>query len=361
MKTLHLYLTRQVLAALVMSVAVFTFVLLLGNVLKEIMALLVNRQATLAVVGQAIALLIPWVLVFALPMGLLTATLLVFGRFSADQELTAARASGISLVALVTPVLLLGAVLSGLSAWFNLQVAPECRVAYKQLLSDLGLETTTGLLSENQFVKDFPGFIIYVGRASETRLKNVVIYRLETNAPLPRLEGSDSPPGQGLAPPPSADSTNPAPRVTAILSAPVARVTINPTNRQYVLLMPEAELVYMETWQPIRLEDYELPLPVRRATVVGRDLKLSEMTFRQLLAEYYEHRRLGIDPTPAAVQLHRQVAFSFACLGFTLVGIPLGIRAHRRETSAGVGLALVLNAYRRFGAIVAEKVNLFKW
>jgi len=340
MKTLHLYLTRQVLAALVMSVAVFTFVLLLGNMLREIMALLVNRQATLALVAQAIALLIPWVLVYALPMGLLTATLLVFGRFSADQELTAARASGISLVSLVSPVLLLSAVLSGLSAWFNLQVAPECRVAYKQLLSGLGLETATGLLAENQFVKDFSDLIIYVGRASETRLKNVVIYCLETNPPLPRPQGKAPPPGQRATPAPSAASTKPAPRVTTIISAPVATVAINPTNRQYVLLMPEVEVVYMETWQPIRLSDCELPL--RRSSVASQDLKLSEMTFRQLLAQYYEQRRVGVDPTPVAVQLHREVAFSFACLGFTLVGIPLGIRAHRRETSAGVGLALLL-------------------
>ena len=196
MKTLHRYLLREVLATLVLTVGVFTAVLLMGNAMKEVLALVVRGQASLMGVGKAFVLLIPFVISFSLPMGLLTAMLLVFGRFSADQELTAARAGGVSLVSLVAPVLLLAVVFSGLCAWINLSIAPRCRTAYKELVYDLALSNPAKLLSANTFISEVPGYVIYIGELEQGtderrwEMKRILLNRIENGELIQRTRAA---------------------------------------------------------------------------------------------------------------------------------------------------------------------------
>lgn len=341
MKTLHLYLTRQVLATLAMTVTVLTFVLLLGNVLREILSLLVSGQATIGLVLQAVALLVPWVLAFALPMGLLTATLLVFGRFSADQELTAIRAGGVSLVALVTPVLLLSAGLSGISALVNLQVAPQCRVAYRNLLFHIGLERSTSLIMEDRYLDDFPGYIVYVARKSGTNLQRVEVLGLDAEGKM----------------------TNRTHAARATVESDVA-------NSRMVLRLYEVQRYDLVNFSSVdELGELSQTLTNKQPALPTLSVPLSDLTFGQLWRKLRELDQLSIQAKaiphatadqlreqkrqletvkadltmPVLVQIHRQVALSFGCIGFTLIGIPLGIRAHRRETSAGVAMALILS------------------
>ncbi len=334
MKTLHLYLTRQVLATLFMTVAVFTFVLLLGNALREILVLLINRQATLGGVAEAIGLLIPFVWVFALPMGMLTAALLVFGRFSADQELTAVRSSGISLLALVTPILVLSLALCGVSAWINMDVAPRCRVAYKSLIYHMELKLSSAVLPEGRWLKD-PSDMIFVRKNDGHTLYDIQIDQLDTNQ-----------------------------AVKMMMWAP--RGSLEITNQQAILHLFEVHMIE-RGGQITDLATYDHPLEFKALSEKEEKPSVSDMTFKQLQEELGNLDRNFSQPTPRTldsaalrkwkqeleqqkqnmttpvlVQIHRQVAFSFACFGFTLIGIPLGIRAHRRETNIGVAMALVL-------------------
>lgn len=468
LKTLQLYLTRQVLLTLLMTVAVFAFVLLLGNVLKEIIALLVNRQATLGVVVKAIGLLIPFVLVFALPMGMLTATLLTFGRFSADQELTAARANGVSLLALVWPVLLLSVALSGLCAWINLDFSQQCRVAYKNLLFNLGQRQPLAFLPEGRFT-EMPGksgatnYIVYVGKKNGVQVSDIMMSAItktqtqtqvvlfvraltgtlelnnsnttmslfltnvwtanyHTLSPLffqedfirvnefvANLREHTNVLSQflwdrfGIAARESLADTNASPasflpilvtELNKILAGPsiyseerfqkvaladetqqlLKKPPTNDNNQLNRLLLEDAypldiQKSLKDEWQTQTFEEsppvlFNLPSPNLSGSSVG----YSDWTFRQLLAEKKrleslpfqhssptkltaEQMHQEIEQTrglrsnmlqPITVQLHRQVAFSFACIGFTLVGIPLGIRTQRRETSVGIGIAILL-------------------
>ena len=82
MRTLHAYIFREVFVTLLMTVLVFTSILLLGTALKDVVVLLVSGTLTLADAFKALLLLIPYVWAYALPMGMLTAALLTFGRLS---------------------------------------------------------------------------------------------------------------------------------------------------------------------------------------------------------------------------------------------------------------------------------------
>ena len=172
MNTLKRYLLRQVIATLVMTVAVFTSVLLLGNALTELLPFLVNQQVTFGLLAQAVGLLIPFVGAFALPIGMMPAALLVFGRFSADQELTAARASGLSLLSLILPILALSLLLCAVSAWVNLDIAPRCRVAYNNLRDSLRAVVLTQLqLPEGRPVRLPVGFRASLAMGGRGRLR----------------------------------------------------------------------------------------------------------------------------------------------------------------------------------------------
>ena len=342
------------LAALLLTVAVFAFVVLLLNILKDVLPLVFGGHVSLWLVLKAIGLLMPFAVVYALPMGFITATLLVFGRFSADQELTAARAGGVSLLSLVSPVLLLSLFCCGLSAWFNLDLGPRSRVAFIDLKYDLIGNLANAQVPEGQFVKDFPGFIFYADKNRDGEMEGIKIWRLS--------EGTNT------------DAFIWASRGRFKPDRALNQLFIDLSDVRIVQLGPHGNNIHSAAFVPLNLS----------TNLTGRRLskpKISDMTFVQLREKSRELAQLdfsngtnaaaslkqmdltlGTNASPAEVgalvqqaekyrrktmgevqvAMHFEVAFSFACFAFVLVGIPLGIRVHRRETNIGIFVALLL-------------------
>jgi lipopolysaccharide export system permease protein len=270
---------------------------------------------------------------------MLTATLLVFGRFSADQELTAARASGVSLMSLIMPVLLLSLFCCTLAAWFNMDVGPRCRVAYLGLIQDIKKEIVNSQLPAGRFITDFKGYIFYVEKNDNGKLKNVMIYRLadETNvdttlrAPSGQLS-PDRANNQLILDLVDAHSVSTGEHGDVIQYFPTLTLNLSTTNAASNRVNEPGinDMTFLQLRQKLRvLENLRVPI----GTNAPAALKAQMAALRLGKADFTE---------PVRVAMNRQVAFSFACFGFTLVGIPLGIRVHRRETNIGIAIALVL-------------------
>lgn len=342
MKTLHKYLVGQVLATLLLAVSVFAFVVLLLNVLRDVLPLLFSGHIGFWLLLKAIGLLIPFACIYALPMGFITATLLVFGRFSADQELTAARAGGVSLLSLIWPVLLLSLLCCGLSAWFNMEIGPLARVAFLNLKSDFVADMANAQIPEGRYIRDFPGYIFYTEKNDGGELKNVLIYRLQ-------------------------DKTN----VDTTIYAERGRLSsLRGTNQLVITLFDGYTVTVSKKGAPWINSFSEWPLNFSPDSVTNRVTKpkISNMTFPELQEELRNLENLnlpaiGTNSTaelrtelglmqhqkkdslePVLVTMHFQIAFAFACFSFALIGIPLGIRVHRRETNIGILMALILVA-----------------
>jgi len=95
---------------------------------------------------------------------------------ASDRELIAMKACGISLWQVIQSPVLIAALLSLVCIYINCNLAPNSHYARRTVLGKLGVETPLSLLDEGRFIRDFPGFTIYIARKDGNRVSDIVIY-----------------------------------------------------------------------------------------------------------------------------------------------------------------------------------------
>jgi lipopolysaccharide export LptBFGC system permease protein LptF len=118
--TLHRYIFREIFRVFVLAVIALTLILSLGSILRPIQEYGVGPQQVIYLIGY----FLPITLTFVLPMAALFATALVYGRFAADNELDACRASGVPLMTLVYPGLALAIMVAIANLILSFHVMP---------------------------------------------------------------------------------------------------------------------------------------------------------------------------------------------------------------------------------------------
>jgi len=263
---------------------------------------------------------------------------LIFGRMSADNEITAMRACGMSLGQVVAPVILVAAVASVCCLYLNANIAPWCRFQFKTMFVRLGSQRPMALIEEGTYVRDFPGYVIYAAKKKGNILEDVMIYQLD-------------------------ESNN----VSSSMRAQKGIVSSKPEEHKLLLDLYNVRDAWHDTKEPtnvhkirsdIIVERYPIEMDLSRALRQARATRqLGDLVFSELMDEIRELRAHGIYPAAALMEAHQRVAGAVACLAFTLLGIPLGIKTSRRETSIGIALSLGLALIFYFMTILANTLK----
>ena len=321
MRIIDRYITRQLVVNLLFAIVVLSFVLVIGNIFRKLLPLLVNHDLPVEYLVGFVAYVLPFSLIFTIPWGLLTAVLLVFGRLSADNELTALRSNGVSIGRICIPLVVIALACTALSLWLNVQVAPAAQEEMRSTVFNLATRNPMALFGSDQVIDQFPGRKIYVGKKEGNKLENITVFEMNEKALPVKVTYART----GML---EADLAN----KQILMHLYGARYQERDSKDPFNLHKIRDGINMVEGTLPISLEelyDKEKKRPSRSALSI-------EQLLEQLKSENTRER------SASRTEINKRFSFPFACVAFAIIGVPLGVTAHRRETSIGFAMGLIV-------------------
>jgi len=333
MKIIDRYLSGQVVVTTLFGVVVLSLVLVLGNLFKEVLDLIINHDVPINYVLLFMAYVLPFSLTFTIPWGFLTALLLIFGRLSADNELIALRANGVSMHRLCVPVFIMAVALTSICFWINIDVAPKAEQAMGQMIFRIATSNPMAMFTADETIDQFPDRRIYIGGKDGDEMDNILVFELNDSDALVKVVQ--------------------AKRGTLTSDAENRRLNLKLFDAVFEQRAEEDPKDITKIRQGIVMQEGVFPLTLDalyEEAEVGR--RLSSLTLAQLgeaLQAEENNRRLEMK-----VEFNKRFSASLACLAFAMVAIPLGITAHRKETSIGFAISLAIAFFYFFFIIIAD-------
>ena len=334
-RILSFYIIREIASLFLLGITVFTLVLLMGRLIK-LTELVVSRGVPLADVVSMIMYLMPSFLVFTIPMAFLLAVLLAFGRLSADNEITIIKASGISLVQIMPPVLFCALVAALLALSASLVGVPWGNSAFKELTFRVLKQNASATIREKVFWDEIPGVVLYTDQYDDRlqTLKGVLIH----------------------------DGRNPDRPMTIFAKQGV--VTVGSGRQALQLLLSDGSIHAAGKGVEYRLVHFgEYIMSVGgEGGVAGISLNEFDMGVAELQNKIANPATAPRMRLKMLSELHSRFAFPFASLVFAFIAVPLGIQNRRSGKSAGfsvsIGILLAYYLMLAFVRALAEKGSI---
>jgi lipopolysaccharide export system permease protein len=326
---LNRYVAAGFLLVFGVSVAVFVFVMGIGSMIRVID--LVARGVPAAALGRYFLLSFPFILQYAIPMSVMTATLLLVTRLSLDGEISAMKACGMSLWQIVAPVIVASIAIAALSAYVSNWVSPRSRTAQREVLASFTGSDPLLLIEQGRWIREFPGLMIYIGGKRGTNLSEIVIYQHDEQTMRSSIRARSG--TVGVSP----DGRE--------LWVDLRDVRMEQPDRKDPRNPSKTQIMVAESY-PHRIDVAKMQKKAGQQRKKAGDMTLDELVagiadpgvqFAGLPpAEVYRERMKHL------IEAHSRMAMSMSCFAMTLIGIPLGMRSRRRESSLGVLVSLIV-------------------
>ena len=311
------YLLKEFAGPFLLSLLVSTMILATGHIV-QIADLIINKGVSAFYILHLFLLLIPWLLTFTIPISVLSATLLAFGRLASDNEIIALKASGVGLYRIVAPVVIIGLIISLFCVPLNDKILPESGYNSRKLIKEIGIRNPLALLEPGVFIKGFEDYVIFIYSISGNKLKNIRIYQPQEGRPTRTIVAEEG-------------------EITPIPEENIIKFKLKHGSADESLPQdPEHfyKLVFETYYMTLNLKDTLHPEKIEK--------KPREMSITELRKEIKKLKKDDIDTTPLYIEIHNKIALAFSNLVFVLIGIPIALRMHRREKSINFGLTMLL-------------------
>jgi lipopolysaccharide export system permease protein len=345
-RIIHRYILKEISLVFGISLVTFTFILLVAKIFT-FTDLVVNKGVSPVVLVYLIGYKLPYFFVFTFPMSTLMAILVTFLRLSQDHEITALKASGVSLTQILPPVLLLSLFAHITTTFMAVYLMPQGNRAFKGLIHKLGQQSAYVGITPRIFIDDFKGMVLYVNSmdTSGRNLEKIFI----------------------------ADERDP--ELSHAIMAQRGVVLGNAESKGLALRLIDGEIHYdsknLKSTDTVQFKTYELTLDLSQFGNAGgpRELGESEMPLKELWQRIKTAEVGNVKYNMLVMELHEKFAVPFSCLILGFIGLSLAVQSRAYGYSAGVAIALgiflvyyiLLSAAKSFGESAAVPPALGIW
>ncbi len=311
MKLLDRYIFSEIFKVFVLGFTALMAIFILEKV-NFISKIILDSDVTLKELALLIAYISPAFMTLTLPLAVLLASLVTFSHLSADQEITAMRACGVSFYRILVPVGAFGILVFAFASYLSIEVQHSTNDKYMDFLTSLAGRKAHSQIGEGVFHDRLPNTVIFVNerKPDSNALKRVFIYDMQ-------------------------DKQNPR-LITA------ASGELSPGTGDMVLKLNNGS-IYSGGKESFRLINYgEYQLFFDAGGSAGFERQPREMSIREIRGKITAQPAQNGDANKFIIEIHKRYSLPFSSLILAFLGAALGIRVQRGGKWGGLGLGVVV-------------------